>query len=155
MVKRIFTLACMLGCLLCVNAKKQYMTVVQKSGETINFSLSENPEVTYSDGNLVVNGDAETSYAIRNVKYYHFTDEFLTSVNGGSSIGLSVIHLDEATIQVKNARVSDDVLLSNVNGVVVYSDKTDVEGSIVVPLPEQAGVYVLTVGDQSIKIIRK
>ena len=74
MVKKIFTLLFLCGCLVCVNAKKQYMTIEQKSGEKFSFLLDENPEITYSDGNLVVNGNAITSYAISSVKNYHFTE---------------------------------------------------------------------------------
>ena len=37
MTKRILTLLSLCGCLVCANAKKQYMTIEQKSGEKYSF----------------------------------------------------------------------------------------------------------------------
>ena len=153
MVKKIFTLLSLCGCLVCVNAKKQYMTIEQKSGEKFSFLLDENPEITYSDGNLVVNGNAITSYAISSVKNYHFTET--ASVDTKISNELRIVNLDQSTIQVQNANASEKATLINVNGVILFESATDAEGTVIVTLPEQKGVYILSIGAHSIKVIRK
>ncbi len=153
MVKKIFTLLFLCGCLVCVNAKKQYMTIEQKSGEKFSFLLDENPEITYSDGNLVVNGNAITSYAISSVKNYHFTET--ASVDTKISNELRIVNLDQSTIQVQNANASEKATLINVNGAILFESATDAEGTVIVTLPEQKGVYILSIGARSLKVIRK
>lgn len=153
MTKRILTLLSLCGCLVCANAKKQYMTIEQKSGEKYSFLLDENPEITYSEGNLIVNGSEITSYAISSVKNYHFSET--SSVDTKISNELRIINLDESTVEVQNANASAKVMLANVNGAIVFETKTNAEGTAIVVLPEQKGVYVLSVGAHSIKVIRK
>lgn len=57
--------------------------------------------------------------------------------------------------QIDNASASEKITLLNVNGVVVSTMSTNSDGSAMVTLPEQKGVYLLTVGSLSIKVIRK
>ena len=57
-----------------VNANVKYMTIEQKNGERLSFLLADNPEITYNEEKqLVVNGNAETSFVLSDVKNYHFT----------------------------------------------------------------------------------
>ena len=154
MLKKVLTLLSLCGCLVCANAKKQYMTIEQKSGEKYSFLLDENPEISYSEGNLVVTGNTVTSFAISSVKNYHFT-ETASSVDTKKSNELRIINLDESTIEVQNANASAKVMLANANGAIVLESTTDADGSVIVVLPEQKGVYMLSVGAHSIKVIRK
>lgn len=155
MVKRVLAILGMMGCLFCVNAAKNYMTVEQLNGAKFSFLLDSNPVVTYEGGNLVVNGSPTTSYSIDDIKNYHFTEEDETAVKNKAADMLRIVSLDEATLQVQNAKASEKVTLVNINGVVLSSSLADKEGSANVKLPEQKGVYVLTVGTKSIKVIRK
>ncbi len=159
MVKKILTLLSLCGCLVCANAKKQYMTIEQKNGEKYSFLLDENPEITYSDGNLVVNengknsSNAITSFAISNVKNYHFTET--VSVDTRSSNELRIVKLSESAIEVQNANPSTKVMLVNINGAIMFESTTNAEGSVTITLPEHKGVYLLSVGSRSLKVIRK
>ncbi|MCR5246351.1 MAG: hypothetical protein K6E14_01005 [Paludibacteraceae bacterium] len=156
MIKRILSIIGMSTCLLCVGAEKQqYMTIEQLDGSKFSFLLDENPVVTYEGENLVVNGSATTSYAISNIKNYHFTESNETAVKGQVADMFCVVGLDEATLKVQNAKASEKVALINIKGVVISEASTDDEGSTTVKLPEQKGVYVLTVGTKAIKVIRK
>ena len=155
MIKKILTIIGLSSCLLVAKAEKQYMTVVQKNGSKISFSLEWNPIVTYESGNLVVNGNANTTYAISGVKNYHFTEKNETGVKAISKDELRIVSIDETSLQVQNAPSSENVALVNASGVVVFSTTTANDGSVIVRLPEQKGVYVLSIGAKSIKIIRK
>lgn len=148
-------IAAMSGCLFCANAEKQYMTVEQLDGSKYSFMLDENPVITYKDGNLVVNDNAATSYQIESIKNYHFTEDDQSGVENQAANVLSIVSLDESRLQVKNAKASEKVVLVNVSGMVVFSASTDSEGTAIVTLPAQKGVYVLTVGAKSLKVIRK
>ena len=153
--KRILTFLLLSGCLLGANAEKKYMTVEQKNSAKYSFLLEDNPIVTYENGSLVVNGNATTSYAIAGVKNYHFTEGNETGVDAPLAKMLQIVSLDEATLQVRNAQASEKVSLVNANGATLFSATADSEGSVLVKLPEVKGVYVLTVGSNSIKVIRK
>ncbi|MEE1084727.1 MAG: hypothetical protein UH850_13460 [Paludibacteraceae bacterium] len=155
MGKKILTILLLSGCLLGANAEKKYMTVEQKDGAMYSFSLDENPIVTLESGCLVVNGNTTTSYAISEIKNYHFTKENETGTNTPSTKMLQIVSLDEASLQVQNAQASEKVTLIDANGIVLFSDTTDSEGRVIVKIPQEKGVYVLTTGVNSIKIIRK
>lgn len=150
-------LAAMLGLtcgVLGANASALYMTVEQKSGDKYSFLLADNPEVTYKDGNLVVNGNATTSYAIDGVKNYHFTESDLTIAEKTDNNQL-YISVSNNTVAIENASAQSKVVLVSANGATIATAKTDVQGAATIALPNQQGVYVLTVGENSFKLIRK
>ena len=152
---------CLFGCVAFATAEKTHVVIELKSGKDIGFLLNDSLEFTHENGTLVVNNNTTTSYVIDSVKNFHFTNgenlspEEKLSVNDQSSTELSIISLDDATLQVKNAQPLEKVMLSSVNGVILFNSKTDAEGSIVITLPKQKGVYVLSIGRRGIKIIRK
>ena len=158
MLKKFVFLVCLsLGALNCGAAVK-YMTVELTSGSKYSFLLADKPVVTYESGDLVVNGSAETSYAISGVKDYHFTEndestlsgETLTSAENGC-----FIFENNGVVSVRNAKASANVALVNVNGVVLAKTVADEGGSAEIKLPELKGVYILTIEKQSFKLIRK
>lgn len=150
-------LAAMLGLtcgVLGANASALYMTVEQKSGDKYSFLLADNPVVTYKDGNLVVNGNATTSYAIDGVKNYHFTESDLTIAEKTDNNRL-YISVSDNTVAIENASAQSKVALVSANGATIATAKTNVQGAATIALPNQQGVYVLTVGENSFKLIRK
>lgn len=155
MKKNFIAVLSLLGVALCANAEKQYMTVEQLDGSMYSFLLDDNPIVTHEDGNLVVNGDAATSYAISSVKRFYFAEDAVSGVKKQTPDMFCIVSLDESTLQVLNAQSGERVTLVSVNGWTVLTSTTDMDGSAIVKLPKQGGVYLLTVGTKSIKVIRK
>lgn len=156
MKKRILSVLLLLCGTLCANAAVKYMTVEQTSGAKYSFLLADNPVVTYVDDNLVVNGNASTSYALTSVAKFYFTEESeATVVAKVETQMLRVLSLDENTLRVENAEADAKVTLVRLDGVMVLMKKTDKDGSATVSLPTAQSVYVLTVGNQSFKLIRK
>ena len=154
MRKRLMTSTVLLCGALCASAAVQYMTVEKKSGEKYSFLLKDNPVVTYKGGELVVNGSASTSYAIAGVKNYHFTETDLTGVETAGSDMLRIT-IDENTVLVENASAGAKVGLLSAGGATVAATTANESGSATLSLPSSKGVYVLTVGKQSFKLIRK
>lgn len=136
-------------------ADATYVTVELKSSEKYSFKLNEKPVITFENGDLVVNGDALTSYAISGVKNFHFneSDETGTEVLDENTIG--ICRVDENTIMVQRAAQSAVVSLISAKGVVLSSQTSDVAGNAIVSLPSAKGVYILNVGNKSFKVIRK
>ena len=150
-------LAAMLGLtcgVLGANASALYMTVEQKSGEKYSFLLADNPVVTYKDGNLVVNGNATTSYAIDGVKNYHFTEKDLSITEKTVSNQL-YISVGDNSVAIENASAQSRVMLASASGATIATTETDAQGAATIALPNQQGIYVLTVDEKSFKLIRK
>lgn len=139
---------------MCANAAAQYMTVEQKNGEKFSFLLDDKPVITYSNGDLVVNGSAATSYAISEVKNYHFTETPWTGASKVEANRISISNLDETTLLLQNAPASEKVMLANANGIALYTTTTATDGTVKIALPSQKGVYVLVIGTKSFKVIR-
>lgn len=145
------------GALNC-SATVKYMTVELKSSEKYSFLLADKPVVTFQNGDLVVNGSAETSYAISGVKDYHFTEKDETEATGETLKSVEtgcVIFENNGVVFVQKANPSADVLLFNVNGVILSKTSVDNNGNAELKLPDFAGVYVLSIANQSFKLIRK
>ncbi len=134
-------------------ATEEYMLVEMKTGEQYSFLLADRPVLTYENASLVINSDSKTSYAIEGIKEYRFVSN--TSIDDISASALKIITIDDETIEVQNAKSSEKVVLMSVKGETEFCSKTDVEGKVIVKMPVNKGVYVLSVGNQSFKVIRK
>lgn len=134
-------------------AGTKYMTVEQKTGEKFSFLLANKPIVTYENDELVVNGSG-SSFVIDDLKNFYFTDEDHTGVANQTTDVLSVVKTDENTIRVENAAAGVAVKLVSASGSVVATGTTDQNGAASLSFPEQTGVYVLTIGNNSFKVVR-
>ena len=155
MNKKLISVLALLLSVMSASATVQYMTVELQGGEKYSFLLTDNPVVTYDGGSLVVNGSASTSYAIGGVKNYHFTEGDLTNANNLSADMLRIVSIDESTIEVQNAASNATVTLVSASGTVQSTSTAAANGTARVSLPAPKGVYVLSVNNKSIKIIRK
>ena len=146
---------CLLGAALLVNAAETHLTIELKSGSKYSFALVDKPVITFENGNLVVNGNSETSYSIEGVLNFHFTEGDASKSESLQANVLQFIALDKDNIKIANANAGTIISLFSTSGVVLTNTKADNDGVAVVNLPKEKGVYVLTAGNQSIKIIRK
>lgn len=145
---------CLLGVSVLANAERAYMTVELNSGSKYNFLLADKPVLTYKNMELVVNGEAATSYAIDDVKKYYFTDSDMTEseLTGGNLPAFSVT---DSKVDIINATPSLKVSLLAANGIVLETVTANEGGNATLTLPQAKGIYVLVVGNQSFKIVRK
>ena len=161
MIKRTITALSLVCLALGIHAESKYLTVEMKEGAKVSFLLADNPVITYQSGSLVVNKDAKTTYAFESVKNYHFTENNegssggTTKVEANSSRPLQIAWIDNETVEVQNAQPNLTVSLVSINGSVLSQTKADADGKATISMPNTAGVYVLSTGNQSFKIIRK
>ena len=155
MIKRLFTSLFLIGLTLGTYAEVKYMTIEMKNGSKISFLLADNPVITYQSESLVVNNDPKNSYSFEDVKNYHFTEMNESGVDNLPANDLRIVWVDDETIGVQNALPNSTIAITAINGVVVSQTKTDADGKSTVRMPNKTGVYVLSVGKQSFKIIRK
>lgn len=138
-----------------LNATPTHLTVELKAGDKYSFLLADKPVVTFSSGDLVVNGESETSYSIEGVKNFHFTEGEASASENLSKEAMRIISLDDATIRVENIGSQSIVTLVNVSGALTGSSKADSEGTATVSLPQAKGVYILSAAGKTFKIIKK
>ncbi|MBR6105844.1 MAG: hypothetical protein IKP81_12410 [Paludibacteraceae bacterium] len=144
---------CLLLTTLYSHAGTKYMTVEQKTGEKFSFLLANKPVVTYENNELVVNGSG-SSFVVDDLKNFYFTDEDLSGVANNTTDVLSVVKTDENTIRVENAAAGVAVKLVSASGSVVATGTTDQNGAASLSFPKQTGVYVMTIGNNSFKVVR-
>ena len=155
MLKKCLMILALLYGALSATAAVQYMTIELKSGGKFSFLLADNPIVTYANGDLSVNGSPTTSYAISGVKNYHFTEKNETGLSSVSAETLRIVSLDDNSIGIQNAPASAKAILFTATGGVASTAVVDASGSATLVLPRQKGLYLLSVGELTIKLIRK
>ncbi len=155
MIKRLITTLSLTCLALGIHAESKYMTVEKTDGSSISFLLNDNPVITYQSGNLEINKDSKTTYAFDMIKDFHFTETDESGTRMFSADVLRFIWIDNETIEVQNTQPGTVVFLTAINGVVVSKSKADADGKATIKMPQKAGVYVISAGKQSFKIIRK
>jgi hypothetical protein len=155
MIKRLFTSLFLIGLTLGTYAEVKYMTIEMKNGSKISFLLNDNPVITYQSESLVVNNDAKNTYSFEDVKNYHFTEMDESGVDNLPANDLRIVWVDDETIGVQNALPNSTIAITAINGVVISQTKADADGKATIKMPQKAGVYVISAGKQSFKIIRK
>lgn len=155
-LKRIITFALGVACsIMSISADATHVVIELHSGYKYGFLLADKPVISFSGGDLVVNEREETSYAIDAVKNFHFEQVSHGNTTNVSKTDLRIVSLDNATIQVQNAKPSSNVTLVSSLGQVVSTVVTDAEGSATISLPQAKGIYVISVDGISFKFIRK
>lgn len=155
MRKRLLFILGLIYCSYGMSASVQYLTVEKKSGEKFSFPMSEEPLITFSGGDIVFNGDASTTYSISEVNRYYYTEGDHTNTENTVSDLQTIVCVADNEVLVKNATANSKLVLMNAGGVVLNMAITDDAGNASVLLPSPKGVYVLSVGKQSVKLIRK
>lgn len=155
MIKKLFASLLLAGLASSIYAESKYMTIDFSNGTSISFLLENNPVITYENESLLVNKDANTTYSFDEIKNFHFTEDDQTAAKTVIANSLEIVKVDEETICIKNAEVNSDVAVYTISGTVASQAKANAEGQATVKLPQQTGVYVITAGKQSFKIIRK
>ncbi len=150
-----FLCCCSLLCIsLSANATKNHMVVTFKEGEHYDFLLEEKPTITFDDDHLIVNENASTTYELDNVDGWYFCDEYSTTTTAEAS-KIRIICTNESEIAIEQAGENTTVHLTNAYGKSIASTKTSASGTATISLPVSKGVYILNIGNQSFKLIRK
>lgn len=152
-LKQILTV-CLVSSSVFLNAAVTHLTVELKSGDKFNFLLAEKPVITFKGGELVVNANAQTAYSIADILNYHFTEGEQSGVELQQPDLLQLVAVDEQHIGVRNAEPGATISLCSATGVVLVAENANAEGVATLQLPQQKGVYILTTGKKSIKIVK-
>lgn len=150
-----FLSACLLGLGMTAQAAATHMIVELKSGSKFSFLLKENPVITFSDEEFIVNENESTSYAIDEVKLYYFSEGNETATTLEKAQNLLMVSVGENTVEISNAAAKAHIQLTKANGQILSTTIADEAGAATLQLPKEKGIVILSAGKQSFKIIRK
>ncbi len=139
-------------------ADSQRLVVWQKSGQKIYFDLTEEPETTFEDGNLVIRSSRTTvSYPLTSVLRYTYEGGTITDVGDVKMRPGEVRFLQNAE-QMAFDGLQDGTILEvyTLDGVKIKTVKAQGGQRTVVSLADQAaGTYVVKAGEATYKFMKR
>lgn len=148
-------LLCMLCfCTLNIYAETKKLHIIQKSGNYVSLPIADQPKILFEDGVMRVGTE---DFLVSNVsKYLIGTDEVL-GINGVKENNL---HIDANDIV--NGKVNIDnysgqaIKMYSSNGMEVSCNVSVISNHVVVDYSSlPAGVYILSIGKETIKIQKR
>lgn len=139
-------------------ADSQRLVVWQKSGQKVYFDLTEEPETTFEDGNLVIRSSRTTvSYPLTSVLRYTYEGGTITDVGDVKMRPGEVRFLQNAE-QMAFDGLQDGTILEvyTLDGVKIKTVKAQGGQRTVVSLADQAaGTYVVKAGEATYKFMKR
>lgn len=139
-------------------ADSQRLVVWQKSGQKVYFDLTEEPETTFEDGNLVIRTSRTTvSYPLTNVLRYTYEGGTITDVGDVKMRPGEVRFLQNAE-QMAFDGLQDGTILEvyTLDGVKIKKVKAQGGQRTVVSLADQAaGTYIVKAGEATYKFMKR
>ena len=133
-------------------AASQSLIVHLKSGDKLEILLSELPEITYENNDVIIRTNQDTySYQFSDLEYLSFDDS--------SRIDVKCIDRQQHTIKVVDGMLLIDgiseistIVISDIAGRIMSSKVVD-SGSFVWDIPYNQTVVIVRINDVSFKII--
>jgi hypothetical protein len=154
MKKTILTL--LLVIMAMAEATAQTLVVTKTNGQTVEYDLDEKPVTTFEGTNLVITtSGAKITYALSEVRNYTYKDVVSGVEVIKQSSAVSVKQQGD-NLSLSNLPEGTTVKVYAVNGTLLSTHVADGHKPICISVAAQpVGMYIVKVGDQSIKILKK
>lgn len=133
--------------------KAEALVVEMTDGSTVTFKLEEQPKLTFSGTNLVIESAVlETSYPLSDLKRYTFKFVEASGIDTVEGNGTGVKQAD-GSITIDGITPGTAITVYSTSGTAVATAKAGGTGSATIstsPLP--SGVYIIKYGDKTTKI---
>lgn len=131
------------------------LVVWQKNGKKVFFELAEEPHTTFEQGKLVImTNSVRTEYSIKDVLRYTF-DGADTSISTPDPTDTGFTQKGD-DIYVHGIQAGTAVQLYNLSGILLENRRADGQSSIHFSLTSHpAGTYIVKVGSQSLKFMKR
>ena len=152
--KTLLLLFCFSFAYLSVLAKPRDCIILHlMNGSKLVFPLTSEPQITIEDGILTIGAK---NFIFSNVKKYTFGD---MESDGISEIEISNGHyeINGEILYVKPLNPSMPVTLCTIEGIIIPVNRQfDINGNLIIQLPDgYNGIFLLSIGDETIKIKRQ
>ena len=131
------------------------LVVWQKSGKKVFFELAEEPHTTFEQGKLIISTlSMRTEYSQKDVLRYTFEGSE-TSISTPSPTDTGFTQKGD-DIYVHGIPSGTVVQLYNLNGILLKDHKADGQSPIHFSLANHpSGTYIVKVGDQALKFMKR
>ena len=131
-----------------------YLHLDLADGHKYDCKLADSPVIKFADSRLVITvSESATEFEIANVKKFYF-NESPTGISQAAAAALQFDYADGRVLRVSGTDAAA-VQLYDVAGRVVATQTVENGAAAVSVQTLPAGVYVLKVGTQSVKITKK
>lgn len=141
--------------------KPTHFILCLKSGEKVGFLLEKHPKVVNGEGFITVCDDnMSIEYPWEDIHKYTIdvddTHTSINNINGEDDMPEGSISNQIGLITLSGFSASEPVIISNINGAVVYKSQTDNLGSLNISTSNFAtGIYIVKVKNQTFKFIKR
>lgn len=156
MKQKLTLMVFLLGCLFSTNAMAQQTLVVwQKNGQKVYFNLAEEPHTTFENGKLVITTSSmRTEYQLSSIIRYTYEGE-RTDIPSLPINGQGFTQKGD-DIEIRGVQADAAVQLYSPNGILLDTCKPDEQQIVRFTLENRpAGTYIVRVGDQTIKFMKR
>lgn len=156
MKQKLTLMVFLLGCLFSTNAMAQQTLVVwQKNGQKVYFNLAEEPHTTFENGKLVITTSSmRTEYQLNSIIRYTYEGE-KTDIPSLPINGQGFTQKGD-DIEIRGVQVDAAVQLYSPSGILLDARKPDEQQIVRFTLENRpAGTYIVRVGDQTIKFMKR
>lgn len=153
------TFVAALAVTLCASATDYAYSVLinQANGNTVEYKFEDMPVATFSEDNMVINvGEQHVAYPIADIVNLTFdrTEKPESGVAGVVNTDMTVM-LSKESLDIRGLNPGVKVAVYDVSGRMLISADADADGSFSTSLSALGkGVFVITAGNNSFKIIR-
>lgn len=133
--------------------EKNALVVKLIDGNTHTFVLSEKPVITLSNGNVVIDGSASTTYARSEVEKFYFDFFDPNGIKTMSDDGITFCYVDGNNFRISGLKENTVVSVASLDGKILSTLKSD--GDVTISLGNYPkGAYIVSFGKRSVKIVR-
>lgn len=143
---------------LCANAKQvNHLVIVSKDGAKMEYSLSQKPKITFTQTDIVLCvNNSYVSYALDQLLRF----EYEKHEEAQEAIDLltekAVVEVQDNSLVFHGVEANTPVTIHAANGQTVVNRTVVSGGSYVLPVEHLAsGVYMVSLGDKTYKIVKK
>ena len=133
--------------------KAVFLIFEMKTGATYSFLLSEYPVITFDDEHTIVNSDIASTYVTDEIDNYHFVEREISRIEPIKKDEIRFAYLDRSNVNIYGLKNGQEVQLFNLSGLLLKKEIATSE-TLTVNLPEKKGIYILKIGNLSVKVIK-
>ena len=153
-IKKGFWLLLLMGMQQLLAEEAVFLIFEMKTGATYSFLLSEYPVITFDDEHTIVNSDIASTYVTDEIDNYHFEEREVTQIAPVKKDEIRFAYLDRSNVNIYGLDNGQEVQLFNLSGLLLKKEVASSE-NLTISLPEKKGIYILKIGNLSVKVIKR
>lgn len=137
--------------------KPTHFVLYLNSGERITFVISNQPKVVNMDYIISITENGTTvEYPLTDIHKYTMEMEQPTGIDGTVNETSGSIKNETGSIILSGFKAGAPVIVSNLNGMVVYKSEIDANGSLSLSTSQYPeGIYIVKVQNKTLKFVKR